>query len=197
VQRLSHIIRSFACVLLTVLSGCTTLELATRPFEPEGPLARVHPLKVRIVVPAVQGKENTDIPAQESWTCLLALALSANGHDVSIGGPMPSQLLTGTALMGADAGEIHQDRGDSEVTIEVTGYSCSLFAVDFPYGSHLAMATLGIKIRARGETESIHRSYDGYAVGHEHVVREAQQWCVWDLVRDPEVVQAFTRAKAL
>jgi len=197
-----HASRLHALLLLAPLAACgcgTQLQLATRPFEAKGPLSRVRPTKVRIIVPprADTGKTDTNIPAQESWTCLLALALAANGHEVAIGGPMPPALPDLASAAGLNPRAVYLDRGDSDLTIEVKSHAVALYKVDFPYGDHMGEAILLVEIRsARDVGKTLIRAYQAHMMvrGGAAGVKEAQQWCVWDLTRDPEVVNALARA---
>jgi len=177
------------------IMGCSkTLKLAETPFEPEAPLSRIRPIKTRIIIPAPQGKENSNIASQESWTKLLALVLASNGHEVAVGGPISGDLAQMATSIGIDSNMIYSDRGDSDLTMEVKGYTLELFAVDFPYGEFLSQARLTVEIRLRGQTEGVIRHYEGYSLGHSSDLSQAQQWCVWDLSRDPDVVSLFTKA---
>jgi len=173
--------------------GCEPMILGTQPFEPDGPLARVRPTRVRIVVPAASAKQNTNITSQESWTSMLALALAANGHEVAIGGPIPPALIDPSISRGPDFGKIYADRGDAELTIEVKGHAVELFGVDFPHGSRMGQALLTVEIRGSKESSGIIRNYIGHSVGYENVLIEAQQWCVWDLTHDPIVAGTLAR----
>lgn len=177
--------------------GCRSIRLGEIPFEPEGPMCRIRPAKIRLIVPAVQGKENTSIPGQESWTKMLALTFLANGHEVGVGGAIPSDLLDAAAGMGIEDPKIGPDRGDSDITFEVKGYVMKSFALDFEYGKYLGQAQLSVEVRLKGQTDGLIREYMGYSVGATEDVSQAQQWCAWDLTRDPEIIALVARASAL
>ena len=74
-----QVLSIFLYIGIACLTGCTTLGLGEEPFEPEGPLSRIRPTDIRVIVPVVQGKgSDTSISAQ------LPLTHMATGPSVSV-----------------------------------------------------------------------------------------------------------------